>query len=150
MDKIQNSVLKNIGREAIQLQLMYIVNAILKLSHYSDQWKISIIHPILKPGKKPKEPSSYRPISLLTTMSKVTKKIIHRRMNIHENKNKIMAEHQFGFRNGHNTVQLVTRIVNDISTHFNKKLATAMLLLDIEKAFDRVWIDGLIYKLIQL
>ncbi|KAK2578341.1 hypothetical protein KPH14_002065, partial [Odynerus spinipes] len=48
----------------------------------------------------------------------------------------------------HSTTQQVTRIVNDIRLGFNKELVTVMLLLDIEKAFDRVWTERLLYKLI--
>ena len=45
-----------------------------------------------------------------------------------------------------NIVQRVVKIVNDIRRNYNKN--TVMILLDIEKAFNRVWIDGLIYKMI--
>ena len=45
-----------------------------------------------------------------------------------------------------NIVQQVVKIVNDIRRNYNKN--TVMILLDIEKAFNRVWIDGLIYKMI--
>jgi len=48
----------------------------------------------------------------------------------------------------HSTIQQIVRIVNDVSNNFNKNLVTVILLLDIEKAFDKVWIDGLIYKMI--
>ena len=48
---------------------------------------------------------------------------------------------------GKNTVQLVVRIVNDIRRNYNNNKVTVVALLDIEKAFDRIWIDGLIYKM---
>lgn len=82
-------------------------------------------------------------------MAKVTEKIILQRLQNHEKKHSIIIKQQFGFRQKYNTVQQLLRITNDIIKGFNNNKVTAMLLLDIEKAFDKVWIDGLIYKLIQ-
>lgn len=146
-DNIQNIILKNIPKKAI-VQIMYIINASLKLAHFTTHWKTGLITPILKPGKKGSEPSSYRPISLLCTLSKLTEKIILKRLNTFENKQNIIIDEQFGFRQKHNTVQQVTRIVNDISTNFNRSKVTVMALLDIEKAFDKVWTDAVIHKMI--
>lgn len=147
-DKIQNIILKNLSKKAI-VQLMYIINSMFKMSYFPQQWKIAHIIPIAKPGKPDYMPSCYRPVSLLPTLAKVTEKIILTRIQKHEKNNNIIIKQQFGFRQKHNTLQQIIRITNDIVTGFNKKKVTTMLLLDIEKAFDKVWIDGLIYKLIQ-
>lgn len=147
-DGIQNIVIKNIGRKAI-VQLMYIINAIIKTGNYPQKWKTAIVIPILKTGKNPIYPASYRPISLLTSISKVVEKVILNKIRKHEKQNNIIIDEQFGFKAQHNTVQQVVRIVNDIRYNFNINKVTVMLLLDIEKAFDKVWIDGLIYKMIQ-
>lgn len=120
------------------MQIVYIINASLKLAYFTIHWKIGLIIPILKPGKKSNEPSSYRPISILSTLSKLTEKIILKRLNDYENKHNIMVDEKFGFRQKHHTVQQVTRIVNDISINFNYSKTTVMTLLDIEKAFDKV------------
>lgn len=58
----------------------------------------------------------------------------------------LIPDEQFGFRPRHNTNLLAARIVNDIFEGYNKKMNTALLLLDMEKAFDTVWHLGLIYK----
>ncbi|KAM0734035.1 putative RNA-directed DNA polymerase from transposon X-element [Formica fusca] len=147
-DGIQNIVLKNISRKAL-VQLMYITNAIIKLGYFPQEWKKAIVIPILKPRKDPTKPSSYRPISLLSSISKVVEKVILNKIRKHEAQNNITIDEQFGFREKHNTVQQVVRIVNDIRCNFNKGNVTVMLLLDIEKAFDKVWMDGLLYKMIQ-
>lgn len=80
--------------------------------------------PILKPGKNKKEPSSCRPINLLSTMAKLTEKIIHKRFNKFERQENNIIDNQFGFREGRNTVQQIIRIVNDTSINFNKKNVT--------------------------
>ncbi|CAD6221967.1 GSCOCG00011676001-RA-CDS, partial [Cotesia congregata] len=99
LDAIQNIVLKNFSRKAL-VQLNYIINNSIKLSYFPQHWKIGQVVPIKKPGKISTDPSSYRPISLLPTMSKVCEKVILKRLTQHEEKNNIIVDHQFGFRNG--------------------------------------------------
>lgn len=54
---------------------------------------------------------------------------------------------QFGFRKGHNTAHQLTRVTKIIKQNKLESKSTAMALLDVEKAFDNVWHDGLIHKL---
>ncbi|EFA13663.2 putative RNA-directed DNA polymerase from transposon X-element-like Protein [Tribolium castaneum] len=117
-----------------------------KLNHYPQSFKIAKVVPIFKPGKNAQLPCSYRPISLLSCISKIFEKVIHFRLSKILQKNKTINNCQFGFRPKHNTTQQLARIVNDIQINYNKDKVTTMALLDIKKAFDRVWIDGLIYK----
>lgn len=148
MDKIQNVVLKNLSKKAI-VQLNYIINSLFKLMYFPQHWKTANIIPVPKPGKDKNKPTSYRPISLLCSISKIVEKIILDRIKKHEELNKISRDIQFGFKKQHSTVQQVVRIVNDISKNFNLDKITVMVLLDIQKAFDKVWIDGLMYKMIK-
>jgi hypothetical protein len=145
-DNIPNKAIKNLSKKTI-VQLHYIINAIIQLQHFPQQWKIATIIPIPKPKKDLTNPNNYRPISLLPGLAKVAEKVINARLNKYDKNLKLTREEQFGFRQGHDTTQQVTRIVNDIITNYNKKKVTAMTLLDIQKAFDRVWIQGLIIKL---
>lgn len=147
-DGLQNIVLKNLSKKVI-VQLMYISNAIIKIGYFLQVWKTAIVIPILKTGKTPTHPASYRPISLLSNISKVVEKTILNKIKAHEKQNNIIINEQFGFREKHNIVQQIVRIVNDIRTYYNEKYVTVMLLLDIEKAFDKVWIDGLIFKMLK-
>ena len=61
----------------------------------------------------------------------------------------VIPDYQFGFRNSHSTSLQLARIIDLIVTGFNKRDSTIAVFLDIEKAFDTTWINGLIYKLIQ-
>jgi hypothetical protein len=145
-DNIPNKVIKNLSKKSI-VQLHYIINAIIQLQYFPQQWKIATIVPIPKPKKDLKNPNNYRPISLLPGLAKVAEKVINARLNKYDKNLKLTREEQFGFRQGHDTTQQVTRIVNDIIANYNKKKVTSMTLLDIQKTFDRVWIQGLIIKL---
>ncbi|GJQ66389.1 hypothetical protein Trydic_g4413 [Trypoxylus dichotomus] len=147
-DTIQNIVLKNLHKKMI-VQLTYVV-AIIKLQHYPQQWKTATVIPVPKPNKDPSQSSSYRPISLLSTLSKVAEKIILGHINEHLERNSIIPPYQFGFRSEHNTNQQVARLVRDITAGFNGKQHTALVLVDLEKAFDKVWHRGIVCKLINL
>ncbi|GFW76506.1 putative RNA-directed DNA polymerase from transposon X-element [Trichonephila clavipes] len=68
-DLISNRMLKNFPIKLI-LILTILINKILKFNHFPDNWKVAIIFPINKPGKDPHLASSYRPISLLSTVGR--------------------------------------------------------------------------------
>lgn len=147
-DRIANRVLRNLPREAISA-LTRIFNACLENSYFPDSWKVAKIITIHKSGKPPEEPSSYRPISLLSCVGKIFEKLMLERLSEHERQNKIFIPQQFGFRTEHSTVQQILRITECASLGFNKNRTTGLALLDLERAFDSVWHDGLVHKLIK-
>lgn len=147
-DGITNLALKHLPRKAI-VQILYIINSCLRNNHFPDTWKHAIVLPFLKPGKNKLFPSNYRPISLLPTLSKILERVILNRIHKFEKANKIIIPEQFGFRNNHSTTLQLARIVDQATINFNLNKTTALLTLDIEKAFDTVWHDGLIYKLMK-
>lgn len=149
LDGLDNKILKNLTSKAI-VQLMHIINAILITGHFPDQWKQSVIVPIPKNNKDLTNPNNYRPISLLSSLSKLAERVILLQIKSFERRNEVVIDEQFGFRAGHSTSMQTARIACSIKDEFLKHKVTSMCLLDIEKAFDTVWLDGLVYKLIKL
>ncbi|CAF4921618.1 unnamed protein product [Pieris macdunnoughi] len=145
-DLITGEILKKLPRKVIVLLTM-LFNAIFRIQYYPKLWKISQIIMIVKPGKPPTEPSSYRPISLLPTISKVFEKTLLRRLKPVLDQNRIIPDHQFGFREKHATVEQVHRVVHKIRQSLEKKEYCSAVFIDIQQAFDRVWHKGLLYKL---
>jgi hypothetical protein len=72
---VPNRALKHLPQRAVNL-LVLIFNAILLTHHFPTAWKHARVISILKPGKDPAMPSSYRPISLLDTIGKLFEKIL--------------------------------------------------------------------------
>jgi hypothetical protein len=58
-----------------------------------------------------------------------------------------MRDEQFGFRPKHSTSLQLARLVERITSNFGEKRLTGAVFLDVAKAFNTVWIDGLLYKL---
>ncbi|GFX14749.1 RNA-directed DNA polymerase from mobile element jockey [Trichonephila clavipes] len=91
---------------------------------------------------------SYRPISLLPVLSKLAEKIILARLNDYLEREKILIPEQHGFRPRLSTSHQLLRVVEFIKEGNNNDECTAAVFLDIQKAFDRVWHTGLLFKLI--
>lgn len=146
VDNIPHKCVKKFPTRALLLMLK-IYNSCARLSYFPKQWKIGKVIAIPKPKKDKNTPTSYRPITLLCTFSKIFEKLLLLKMLNFEDDNKIIIDQQFGFRSSHNTTHQVFRVCEHITENFNRDNSTGMILLDIEKAFDSVWHDALIYKL---
>lgn len=147
IDNIPALCIKNLSLSCV-IKLRDIANQILKLGYFPTLWKTSKVIAIAKPAKSPHRADSYRPISLLCILSKIIEKVILTRFDLFLDREKLLADEQFGFRQNRSTVGQICRIADHIISNFNVKKHTGMILLDIEKCFDTVWHNGLIYKLI--
>lgn len=146
-DLIDAKLLKQLPRKAV-IFVTTIFNACLKLSIFPAHWKIAQVIMVPKPGKPPHETSSYRPISLLPVMGKLLERILLNRMRIYLKD--VIPPHQFGFREKHGTIEQIHRITDTISRTLENKQYCSAIFLDISQAFDRVWHEGLLYKIKKL
>jgi hypothetical protein len=80
-DQVTPQMLKELPKKKGIVLLTYIFSGIIRMSYRPKQYKISQIIMIAKPGKGPTEITSYRPVSLISVMSKVFEKLILRRIN---------------------------------------------------------------------
>ncbi|VVC38952.1 Endonuclease/exonuclease/phosphatase,Reverse transcriptase domain [Cinara cedri] len=145
-DHINNTTVKNLPPKTIIL-LTYIFNAIFRLSHFPTTWKSALIITILKPGKQPDMPESYRPISLLLTLGKIFEKLFLKRLVKIALTQNALPNFQFGFRAKHATFHQLHRVVDHITTSLETKKYFSGLFLDVAQAFDTFWHDGLLFKL---
>ncbi|GFW59320.1 probable RNA-directed DNA polymerase from transposon X-element [Trichonephila clavipes] len=146
-DGITNKMLKHLPLITI-FKITNIINNMLNLRYFPSAWKTAVVVPILKPGKDPTLAESHRPISLLPILSKLAEKIISTRLNDFLETNKILIPEQHGFRPRLSTTHQLLRVVEYIKEGNNMGQCTAAVFLDIQKAFDRVWHTGLLFKLI--
>ena len=83
-------------------------------------------------------------------ISKVYEVLINIPLRAHASKNKIILDAQFGFHIKRSTTHAINKITTEINAHLHKNEIVGACLIDIEKAFDSVWIDGLLYILLKL
>ncbi|GFU47416.1 putative RNA-directed DNA polymerase from transposon BS [Trichonephila clavipes] len=86
-----------------------------------ENWKEAIIFPINKPGKDPHLATSYRPISLLSTIGKLTESIILLRLKNFINSNNLLNPNQYGFTTKLSTLHPLLRLTEYILEGFRKE-----------------------------
>ena len=119
-----------------------------KSSHYPDIWKKSNIIPVHKKNDK-QLVKNYRPISLLPIFGKLFEKIIFNRIYNFLLQEELINPNQSGFRPSDSCVNQLIAITHEIFEAFdcNPSLEVRSVFLDISKAFDKVWHEGMLYKL---
>ncbi|GFT24028.1 RNA-directed DNA polymerase from mobile element jockey [Trichonephila clavipes] len=149
LDQISNRMLKNLSLKFL-LFITLLINQLFKKNYFPDSWKTAVVIPILKPDKNPELAQNYRPISLLSCLSKVYEFVLLQRLNQHCAAANFIIPQQCGFRPKCSTVHQLLRVTELIHSGFAKHEATGILFLDIAKAFDKISHEGLLIKLIRL
>jgi len=114
---LPNRALKHLPNREVSL-LARIFNAVLRTHYLPPTWKHARVISILKPGKDPALPSSYRPICLLETIGKLFEKILLIRILHVVNERGLLWNEQFGFRPKHSTSLHLARLVERKTRNF--------------------------------
>ena len=138
-------ILKLIIKE-ISSPIASIINLSFSTGSFPDILKISSVVPIHKKGSKLKV-DNYRPISLLSNLSKIFEKIMYTRIYSFLCKYNCLSELQFGFRSKHSTNHALIKITDSIKEAIDKKEFACGVFIDLQKAFDTVNHEILLHKL---
>ena len=144
-DKIPVVVLKNLSPELSPI-LAKLFNKCIQEECFPDCWKLSAVCPVFKNSGDQSLPSQYRPISLLSIISKLFESVINTDLVAHLEKNGLFSDFQYGFRASRSTADILTVITSRISSALDGGHISRAIALDISKAFDKVWHEGLLHK----
>jgi hypothetical protein len=113
---------------------------------FPSSWKIAHLIPLFK-KEDPSIASNYRPVSLLSCISKIMERIIFKHVYNYFHCNDLFYRYQAGFLPGHSTVYQLLETYHNIVQSIDDGKLCCMVFCDLSKAFDRVWHKGLIFKL---
>ena len=142
-DKIPAKLLKNCA-SSIYLSLCDLFNKRLSLGKLPNEWKLSNIVPIPKKGPA-EEVSNYRPISLLSLVSKVFERCVYNQLVSHISTQ--LHHLQFGFLRGKPITSQLLHVLQDIHQALESRNHVDAVYLDFAKAFDKVSHKLLLTKL---
>ncbi|XP_035224012.1 uncharacterized protein LOC118196661 [Stegodyphus dumicola] len=112
-------------------------------------WKEAIVIPFLKPGGDSALVSSYRPISLTQILAKVMERMILNRLLPRIQQSKRLSIMHYGFIPNRSCLVLLNKLFSSILHHRKQRKVVQLVALDLKAAFDSVWHDGLLYKIMQ-
>ena len=90
---------------------------------------------------------NYRPVSLFPICDKIFERLIFNVMFRFLNKSNLISSNQSGFRPGDSSIYQLLSITHEIYKSFEDGFEVRGVVLDISKAFDKVWDKGIIFKL---
>lgn len=126
--------------------LLHLINLSLTTGTFPDSFKLAKVFPLYK-SNDIRDKNNFRPISLLSVFSKVIEKIVKDQLVNYINKNNILSDCQFGFRNDKNISDALFDICSLINNSISNNKKTMLIFLDLKKAFDSVDRNKLLHKL---
>jgi Reverse transcriptase (RNA-dependent DNA polymerase) len=148
-DNIGPEMVKHLPENAIEL-LLILLNRCWIDGDCPQAWREAIVVPILKKGKDPTQIPSYRPISLTSVIGKLMERLIKTRLIWWLESNQKLSQAQAGFRKGRDTTDQCLTLSQLISDGFHARppKRTILAQFDFARAFDTVWRDKLLQKMI--
>ena len=138
------------GEDQVAQRLWLLFQFIFQSEEFPEDWARGLIFPLFKGGPEEfkLDPSKYRGITLLSIVGKTYTIILNQRLSDWAESNDILADEQAGFRRDRSTVDQLFILMETVKLRRPKPTYAAFL--DVAKAYDRVWRNGLWYKLWKL
>ena len=148
VDNIPAKVLKSDASISV---LHILLNVCFSTGKIPSQWGRYIINPIFKPATiDPREPLSYRVITLAPSMYKIYCSVLNNRLSTWSELTNKIEDEQNGFRKGRSTVEHISSYANIIETRQKRKFSTFCTFVDFKKAYYSISRNNLWSKLMTI
>lgn len=144
-DNLRAETLKEISNE-IATPMTFLINKCFETGCFPNILKIGLIKPLFKTGTKT-DLGNYRPISLISNISKIVERAIKNRLVKFLNKYHVISDCQYGFREGRSTEDAICLLTSKIYKAIDSKTPALCIFVDLSKAFDTVYHGNLLKKL---
>ena len=144
-DNISNVLLKEIIDQLAPV-LVEVFNKSMTMGEFSSIMKLAEVVPLYK-GKEHYLENNYRPISLLTTISKILETIMYHQVYSFLHETGQIYKNQYGFRANHSCEHAIGQVIGTVVKGLENHQYIACILLDLSKAFDTIEHEILLQKL---
>ena len=120
-----------------RLLKVFIYNLSLSTSTFPNEWKAAKVTPLFKSGDR-NLTENYRPISILPVFAKIIEKEVHNQVYAFLLEHKLLNKHQHGFRTRRSTNTALLSVIDKWLQGMDNSQVTAVVYLDLAKAFDTV------------
>ena len=145
-DRITSRILKD-SMPCILSTVTQLMNNSFTTDSFASVWKIAKVTPILKTTHNIEDPENSRPISLLPILSKVSERLAHTQLSNYLTTHELLAQNQSGNKKLHSTETALLYVTDEMLKAMDERKITALVLLDMSKAFDSVCHEILLRKL---
>ena len=142
-DNIHNEVLRLGTTTSLFHHLARLLSSSIQIGYIPTAWKLATLRMLLKPDKLPSLTTNYRPISLMSSIMKLCERVIKQRLCSYIEDICFINKCQSGFRQNKSTDVHLFTLSQSVMESFNRGEHVVAAFLDVEKAFDNVWHNGL-------
>ena len=147
---IHNEILRQGTTTSLFRHLERLFTSSLQIGNIPTAWKLATCLMLLESDKLPSLTTSYRPISLMSSIMKLFEQVVEQRLRSYLEDIGFINKYQSGFRQNKSTDDHLFRLSQSVMESFNRGKHVVAAFLDVEKAFDNVWHNGLRYKFFML
>ncbi|KAM9436941.1 uncharacterized protein ACWYII_015038 [Salvelinus alpinus] len=138
LDPIPSSLLQTISGDLLPY-LTSLINSSLTAGYVPSVFKRARVAPLLKkPTLDPSDVNNYRPVSLLSFLSKTLERAVLGQLSCYLSQNDLLDPNQSGFKTSHSTETALLCVTEALRTAKANSLSSALILLDLSAAFDTV------------
>ncbi|KAL4219933.1 hypothetical protein ACF0H5_020345 [Mactra antiquata] len=135
--------------DILSSHIVDLFNKILSSGHFPSTWSKGYITPIFKKND-PNDARNYRGVTIVSCLSKIFTGVLNQRLSDWAEKNEILTDAQFGFRKGRSTTDAAFILHSVINKILSEKQRLYCCMIDLKRAFDSVYLNGLWLKLFNL
>ena len=149
-DNIHNEVLRLGTPTSLFHYLARLFTSFIQIGYIPTEWKLATLCMLLKTDTQPSLTTSYRPISIMSSIMKLFEQVNEQRLRSYLEDIGFINKYQSGFRQNKSTDDHLFRLFQSVMESFNRGEHVVAAFLDVEKAYDNVWHNGFRYRIFML